>query len=94
MAKRHYEIQSVFNKWLGMKARELAAAGTIKIIETHDFPEGAPLHEDGSTEYDPMKPLALFAVELSGAKAVNAWNAVIRDFRTLQRAMLAKAGGA
>jgi CO dehydrogenase/acetyl-CoA synthase alpha subunit len=71
--RRSFEIKSVFNKWLGAKARELAAAGTIQIIEANDFPEGAPIHEDGSSEYDPRKPLVLFAVLLSGTRAKTAW---------------------
>lgn len=88
MTKRQYEIQSVFNKWLGRQARELAKNGVLKIIETNDFPEGSPLHEDGSTVYDPMKPLALFAVELNGYKAITAWNAVLREFDRLRKPML------
>lgn len=83
MAKREFEIQSVFSKWLGMRARELAASGTIEIIEARDFPEGAPIHEDGSSVYDPMKPLVLFAVKLNGRKAINAWNSVLREFDRL-----------
>ena len=83
MAKREFEIQSVFSKWLGMKARELQKAGVIEIIETRDFPEDAPIHEDGSSEYDPMKPLVLFAVKLSSRRAINAWNAVLREFDQL-----------
>jgi CO dehydrogenase/acetyl-CoA synthase alpha subunit len=78
--RRTFEIKSVFNKWLGAKARELAGAGTIQIIEVADFPEGAPIHEDGSSEYDPRKPLVLFAVLLSGTRAKNAWAAVEREF--------------
>lgn len=97
MAKREWEVQSVFNKWLGMKARQLAKDGVIEIIEAKDFPEGAPIHEDGSTEYDPMKPLVLFAVSLSGRRAINAWNVVLREFddlRSVARKTLAKATGA
>lgn len=81
MARRtSFEIKSVFNKWLGRKARGLAADGIIEIIEVGDFPEGAPIHEDGSTEYDPRKPLVLFAVMLSGTRAKAAWAKVEREF--------------
>jgi hypothetical protein len=83
--RRSFEIKSVFSKWLGAKARELAAAGTIQIIEASDFPEGAPIHEDGSTEYDPRKLLVLFAVLLSGTRAKTAWANVEREFDRLVR---------
>lgn len=86
MAKRVHEIQSVFNKWLGMKARELAGQGLIKIIKSSDFPKGAPIHEDGSTEYDPMKPLVLFAIQITDTKGKRAWDAVLREFDELQAA--------
>ena len=82
----NFQITSVFNKWLGMKARKLAADGTIKIIEHLDFPEGAPIHEDGGTEYDPQKPLVLFAVLLTTKKAIAAWNAIEREFDALREA--------
>lgn len=74
-----FEIESVFCKWLGAKARDMAARGEIQIIETKDFPEGAPIHEDGSTEYDPMKPLVLFAVQLNSKAAIQRWNSVVRE---------------
>jgi len=79
MTKREFEIQSIFSKWLGTKAREMAANDEIKIIEYRDFPEGAPVHEDGSTEYDPRKPLVLFAVMLNNAHAIKKWNVVLRE---------------
>ncbi len=84
MAKREWEVQSVFNKWLGMRARQMAKDGVLEIIEAKDFPKGAPIHEDGSTEYDPMKPLVLFAVSLTNRRAINEWNEVLREFDDLR----------
>lgn len=75
------QITSIFNKWLGSRARELAASNPgASIIEFNEFPEGAPIHEDGSTEYDPRKPLVLFALRLRTRSAKNAWAAVCADF--------------
>ena len=80
MAKQpELEIESVFCKWLGRKARELAAQDKIKIIEVDDFPKNAPIHEDGSTVYDPMKPLVLFAVMLPNKTAIRTWAKVVRE---------------
>lgn len=75
------QIISVFNKWLGMKARELIKTEPgASIIDFSDFPEGAPIHEDGSAEYDPRKPLVLFALRLKTKKASKAWNEICADF--------------
>jgi len=83
MTLRNFKIQSIFSKWLGRKARDLAAKGEIKIIETADFPEGSPIHEDGSTDYDPRKPLAFFAVFLDNQKAIKTWREVCNEYDRL-----------
>lgn len=83
MEQRHYEIFSVFDKWLGRRAREMEGTPGFRIIPVGEFPDGAPLHEDGSTEYDPRKPLVLFAVELSGKRAIAEWAKVTREFDAL-----------
>lgn len=83
MPQREFEIFSVFDKWLGRKARELDGTPGFRIIPVSDFPEGAPLHEDGATEYDPKKPLVLFAVELSGKRAIDKWAKISREFDAL-----------
>jgi len=75
-----YERQSIFNYGLAVDARKLARDGVINIIESNDFPDDAPIHEDGSTEYDPQKPLVYFAVELRDQRATDAWNAVLKTF--------------
>jgi hypothetical protein len=75
------QIMSVFDRWLAGQARKLAV-GTpgFAIISVNDFPVGAPIHEDGSSTYDPRKPLAYFAVELSSKAAIDAWNGVSAEF--------------
>jgi len=83
MAKHNFEITSIFSKWLGAEARELATEGVIKIIETEDFPDGAPIHEDGSSVYDPKKPLVLFAIQLSTEDAIRRWNAILHKHSKL-----------
>jgi hypothetical protein len=86
MAKRETQIVSVFCKWLGRAARELAAENKLAIIEASDFPKGSPIHEDGSTEYDPMKPLVLFAVYLRSPSEIRRWNGVRRARDAFMRA--------
>jgi hypothetical protein len=73
--QRNHQIQSIFHPWLARKARELATSVPgFSIISTCDFPVGAPIHEDGSSTYDPRKPLAYFAVELTSEMAVSKWS--------------------
>lgn len=79
MTKKYPYIQSVFCKFLGREARKLARDGVVRIIEYKDFPEGVPIHEDGSTEYDPMKPLVLFAVSIQTPEAAEAWEKVLTE---------------
>ena len=77
---RVYEVASVFSRYLAHRARELEAAGLVTIIPVKDFPKGAPVHEDGSTEYDPKKPLAFFAVECRSKKSRDAWAAAVGEW--------------
>jgi hypothetical protein len=81
---KQYEVASVFNRWLAGRARELEAAGLVTIIPVKDFPKGAPIHEDGSTKYDPKKPLAFFAVECSGKRQCAAWAAVVGEWEAMR----------
>lgn len=72
---RNHQIQSIFNPILARRARALAEQHRhVRIIEVKDFPDGAPIHEDGSSVYDPRKPLVYFAIELRSAHAIKAWN--------------------
>lgn len=80
MTAAKYEIYTVYARWLAGRARELEAAGKIEIIPIRDFPDDVPIHEDGSTEYDPRKPLAYFAVECRGKRSCDAWDAVVREW--------------
>lgn len=66
-------IESVFCRELAREARKLEAQGRIEIIPVSEFPEGAPLHEDGSGVYDPRKALALFAVYCRSNDEIFGW---------------------
>lgn len=84
----HHEIESVFSRWLAGKARELEAAAKLTIIPVGEFPEGAPIHEDGSSEYDPKKPLVFFAVECRGKRQCDAWAAVVDEWKAMLAAQV------
>jgi len=74
---RNHQIQSVFAPGLASEARLLAESHRhVRIIPLKDFPAGAPIHEDGSSEYDPKKPLAYFAIELRSQHAIDRWTAI------------------
>jgi hypothetical protein len=81
MAKFKPVIQSIFARPLASKAREMAEAGLIQIIPTKDFPEGAPIHEDGSSVYHPAKALVYFAVQLRTRAELDGWNAAIANLQ-------------
>lgn len=74
------KIQSVFSKWLAREARHLESKGMCKIIPVSQFPEGSPLHEDGSSVYDPMKPLVYFAICLRNKSEISAWDKICHEF--------------
>ena len=78
------DIRSVFAHFLAVKARELVAAKTpdFTLILRGNFPKNVPIHEDGSTEYDPKKKLVYFAVCMTSDAAVKAWEAVEAEFDT------------
>ncbi|MDP4023723.1 hypothetical protein Q8W71_13890 [Methylobacterium sp. NEAU 140] len=84
MPQREPLIESVFSKFLGHRARKLEADGLAEIIPTGSFMGIAPVHEDGSVDYDPRKPLALFAIKIVSETGRARWAADCREWDALR----------
>jgi hypothetical protein len=79
MPKFEPTIEPVFSKLLARKAIALEQAGALVIIQPEHFPEGVPVHADGSTVHDPKKPFVIFAVRVSNWEGHRQWQDAVDE---------------